>query len=95
MTYITISTPTLFSHAHDFDAPKDVINDLSQLKFECKSEEYLLIHVVSFLGLRDRNEAPSDNIVYGLLSYMFEGCVKQRCHTLPATSLHSFNHMIR
>jgi len=38
MTYITISTLTCFSHATNFDLLVDVIDDLSQLKYDVKVE---------------------------------------------------------
>lgn len=94
MTYITISTPTCFSHAHDFDALVDVKDDLSQLKFDGKSRETILIDVVSFLGFFDSNEVPSDDIGCLLFGYTFQGRIKKWCHSFVTTSIHLFNDMI-
>jgi len=93
MTYIT--TLECFSHTFDFDVLVDVIDDLSQLKFYGESRKSLLIHIVSLLGFYDRNEVPSDDIAFGLFTFILEGNVKQSCHTFPTTSIHYFEHMIR
>lgn len=94
MTYITISTPTWFSHAHDFQVLEYVIDDLSQINYSDEGRATLLRHEVSFLSFYQRNEVPSNDIACGLFTYMFEGHVDQWCHTLPIASTHLFDHMI-
>jgi len=95
MTYITISTLTCFSHAFDFDVSVYVIDELSRLKYDGENGTSLLIHEIFFLGFFDKNEVPSNEITCELFPYMFKGCIKQWCHTLPTTSIHSLNHMFR
>lgn len=95
MTYITISSPTCFSHAHDFEVLKDVINELSWIKYDGEGGISLLRHGVSFLGFCDRDEATLEDISYGLFAYTFERRIKQWCLTFPTTSIHFFNHMIK
>jgi len=94
MTYITISTPTCFSHAHDFEVLEDVIDDLSRIKYDGEGKETLLRHGVAFLGFYERNEVHSDDTACGLFTYMFDGHVDQWCCTLLIASIHSYDHMI-
>jgi len=95
MTYITISTSTCFSRTSDFNASVDVIDVLSQLKYDGESGTSLLTHKISFLGFYDKNAVPLDDIIFGLFSYTFEGNIKKCCYTFPVTSVHSFNHMFQ
>lgn len=71
------------------------MDDLLQLKYDGEGIIPLLRHKVAFSGFCDRNEDPPYNIAYGLFSYAFKRPVKQWCLTLPATSIHSFNNMMR
>jgi len=87
MTYITITIPSCFSHATNFDVSADIIDDLSQLKFDGESGTYLLIYAVSFMGFCVRDEVPSDDIACMLFAFTFEGRIKQWCHTLRTTSI--------
>lgn len=73
---------------------KDVIDDLSQIKYDGEGIIGLLRHKASFLGLCERNEFYLDDTAYGLFTYMLEMHIKKWCLTLPTTSIHSFNHMI-
>jgi len=93
MTYITILTPTFFSHAHDFEVLEDFIADLSQIKYDSEGQAALLRHGVAFIGFCHRNEVPLDDISCGLFTYTLDGHADQWCHTLPATSIHSYDHM--
>ncbi len=65
MTYITISTLECFSHAHDFEVSEDVIDDLSQIKYDGEVRATLLRHRVAFADFFHRNEVPSDDIACG------------------------------
>ena len=94
MNYITISTPTCFSHAHDFEVSEDVIDDLSQIKYDGEGGATLLRHEVSVAGFCDRNDVPSDDIVCGMFVYTLDGLVDQWCCSLPTTSIHFYDHMI-
>ena len=94
MTYITISTATFFSHAHNFEASEDVIDDLSQIKYNGEGRVALLRHGVAFLGFCERNEVASDGVACGLFAYMFKGHVEKWCRTLPATSIHSYDQRV-
>lgn len=95
MTYITISTLTCFSHAHDFEVLEDVIDDFSCINYDGEGKTTLLRHGVSFLGFCERNESPSEDIACGLFSYMIDEHVDQWCHTFPIEYIHSYDHMIK
>lgn len=95
MTYITIYSPSCFSHAHDFEVSKDDVNDLSKIKYDGESGAAMLRHEVSFAGFFHKNEVPLDEISYEMFAYTLHGHAHQWCHTLPMTSIHSYDPMIK
>jgi len=76
MTYITIIPLTCFSHLEYFKVSEDVLDDLSQLKYDSEGGAALLRNAIAFVGLCHRDEVPSDNIACGLFAYTFERCVQ-------------------
>jgi len=75
--------------------PDDPLDDFSQSKFDGEDGTYIAKNIYDFLKWYEYYEIDDENISCVFFLLALKGHINQWCHTLPPTSIYSFDQFLK
>lgn len=90
-----ILTSTCFSRTTNSKVPIGITNDLTNVNFNGEGGTTILEHIAHFLEFCTHNKIHCEDTAYRFFILTFKACIEEWCYTLPTTSIHSFEHIVK